>query len=360
MGDVKLLLASALADLDLAAPTAGAPRRWPALALAAGAALLAAGATWWWSRPAEPVASAPVLRQVTNTGGLNDYPALSRDGNLLAFASDRNEAGNLDIWVQQIGGRDPIRLTADDADDSEPAISADGTRVAFRSERSGGGIYVVPSLGGDAVLLAPRGRGPRFSPDGHWIAYWEGRESSDLLPGTARVFVIESGGGQARQIGADLPRLSAAAFDHENARRTGQQVGTFAALPVGDPAPVGRKARAAAAGGEQHGIATQRRHHVDAAAGAFTAEGHAGAIGGEGGLAVVGLVGSQADGVASADLLHPDIEVAGLVAVAGKGQQVAVARERRVVAEPARIGDLAQHRNRRDGFGGAEPPPGGD
>ena len=96
-----------------------------------------------------------MLRHVTNTGGLSDYPALSRDGNLLAFASDRNEAGNLDIWVQQIGGRDPIRLTTDEADDSEPAISADGTRVAFRSERSGGGIYVVPSLGGDAVLLAP-------------------------------------------------------------------------------------------------------------------------------------------------------------------------------------------------------------
>ena len=204
MGDVKLLLASALADLDLAAPPARAPRRFPALALAAGAALLASAATWWSFRPAEPVASAAVLRQVTNTGGLNDYPALSRDGNLLAFASDRNQAGNLDIWVQQIGGRDPIRLTTDEADDSEPAISADGTRVAFRSERSGGGIYVVPSMGGDAALLAPRGRGPRFSPDGRWIAYWEGRESSDLLPGTARVYVIESGGGQARQIGADL------------------------------------------------------------------------------------------------------------------------------------------------------------
>jgi len=204
MGDVKLLLASALADLDLAARPAPAYRRWPALALAAGAALLAAGATWWWLRPADGPTSVPVLRRVTNTGGLSDYPALSRDGNLLAFASDRNEAGNLDIWTQQVGGREPIRLTTDDADDSEPAISADGTRVAFRSERSGGGIYVVPSLGGDAVLLAPRGRGPRFSPDGRWIAYWEGRESADLLPGTARVFVIESGGGQARQIGADL------------------------------------------------------------------------------------------------------------------------------------------------------------
>ena len=204
MSDVKLLLASALADLDLAAPAVRALRRWPALALAAGVGLVAVGATGWWLRPGDAVVPAPVLRQVTFTRGLSDYPALSRDGNLLAFASDRDEAGNLDIWMQQIGGRDPIRLTTDEADDSEPTISTDDARVAFRSERSGGGIYVVPSLGGDAVLVAPRGRGPRFSPDGRWIAYWEGRESSDLLPGTARVFVIESGGGQARQVGADL------------------------------------------------------------------------------------------------------------------------------------------------------------
>jgi eukaryotic-like serine/threonine-protein kinase len=204
MGDVKLLLESALADLDLAAPPVRALRGWPTLALAAGAALLAAGATWWWLRPADTVSLGPVLRQVTTTGGLSDYPALSRDGNLLAFASDRSETGNLDIWLQQIAGHEPIRLTTDEADDSEPAISADGTRVAYRSERAGGGIYVVPSLGGDAVLLAPRGHDPRFSPDGRWIAYWEGRESANLLPGTARVFVIESGGGQGRQIGADL------------------------------------------------------------------------------------------------------------------------------------------------------------
>lgn len=204
MGDVKLLLAAALADLDLAAPPLRASRRWPSLALAAGAALLAAAATWWWFPAAATVPPATVLRRVTNTGGLSDYPSLSRDGNLLAFASDRSEAGNLDIWMQQIGGRDPIRLTTDEADDSEPAISPDGARVAFRSERSGGGIYVVSSMGGDAVLLAPRGRDPRFSPDGRSIAYWEGRESADLLPGTAHVFVIESGGGQARQIGTDL------------------------------------------------------------------------------------------------------------------------------------------------------------
>src|ERR1019366_3683587 len=110
MGDVKLLLAAALADLDVAAPPARARRPWPAVALAAGgppvgarrtrggvgAALVAAGVPWWWLRPADTAAPGRVLRQVTNTGGLSDYPALSRDGNLLAFASDRNEAGNLD------------------------------------------------------------------------------------------------------------------------------------------------------------------------------------------------------------------------------------------------------------------------
>ncbi len=204
MGDVKVMLASSLADLDLVAPPVRTYRTWPLLAIGACAALLAAGATWWWLRPAGAPVSVPVLRRVTNTAGLSDYPALSRDGNLLAFASDRSDAGNLDIWMQQVGGRDPIRLTTNEADDSEPSISPDGAHVAFRSERSGGGIYVVPSLGGEEVLLAPRGRGPRFSPDGRFIAYWEGRESADLLPGTARVFVIESGGGQARQIGSDL------------------------------------------------------------------------------------------------------------------------------------------------------------
>jgi len=204
MGDVKLLLASALADLDVAAPPERAPRLGPVMALLGGAVLVASAATWWWFRPPDAAPRVAEMRQVTNTGGLNDYPSLSRDGNLLAFASDRSETGNLDIWVQQIGGRDPIRLTTDEADDSEPAISADGARVAFRSERNGGGIYVAPSMGGDAVLLAPRGRDPRFSPDGRWIAYWEGRESSDLLPGTARVYVMESGGGQPRQIAGDL------------------------------------------------------------------------------------------------------------------------------------------------------------
>ncbi|SPF46165.1 Serine/threonine protein kinase [Candidatus Sulfopaludibacter sp. SbA4] len=214
VGDVKLLLESALEDLASPAdsplpPRGRLARLAPALALAAvGGWLLTAAALYLFLHQRADTAGASVLRRVTSTPGLSAFPALSRDGNLLAFASDRSEEGNLDIWVQQIGGRDPIRLTRDPADDSDPTISPDGTRIAFRSERAGpsgqGGIYVVPTLGSDPVLLAPRGRNPRFSPDGRWIAYWEGRESGGFYPGSASVFVVDAGGGQPRQIAAEM------------------------------------------------------------------------------------------------------------------------------------------------------------
>src|SRR4029077_2985937 len=61
MGDVKLLLASVLADLDVGAPKVPPYRRWPAPALAAVAALLAAGATWWWLHPVDAPVSLRVL-----------------------------------------------------------------------------------------------------------------------------------------------------------------------------------------------------------------------------------------------------------------------------------------------------------
>ena len=68
-------------------------------------------------------------------------------------------------------GRSPVRLTRDTADEVEPSFSADGSRIAFRSSRLGGGVYIIPTLGGEERLLAARGFSPRFSPDGRWIAY---------------------------------------------------------------------------------------------------------------------------------------------------------------------------------------------
>jgi Tol biopolymer transport system component len=165
----------------------------------AALAITAAGAVWIW-RTSEQQRNAihvPTITRLSTDSGLTAYPALSPDGKLLAYASDRASDGNLDIWMQQTAGGNPIRLTTSDADDLEPGFSPDGSQVVFRSERDGGGVYVVPALGGVERRLADLGRSPRFSPDGKWIAYWVGDQS---YYGHRQIFVIPAGGGQPRSI----------------------------------------------------------------------------------------------------------------------------------------------------------------
>ena len=174
------------------APVSIAQRRNVAAALV-GLTFLAvavAALTWWLTRPA-PSTPAPSFRQLTFDSGLTTDPALSPDGHLIAYASDRSGAGNLDIWRQQLATGEAIPLTNDPADESEPAFSPDGSRIAFRSERDGGGVYVVSAFGGEPRLIARQGRGPRFSPDGSEIAFW----FPVGPPYIGRVFVVPAIGG---------------------------------------------------------------------------------------------------------------------------------------------------------------------
>jgi len=122
------------------------------------------------------------LRKLTNDAGLTTDGTISADGKLFAYASDRVDSSNLDIWVGQLNGGGKVRITDDPADDYDPAFSPDGSQLAFRSDRQGGGIYVAPAIGGPARLLVPQGRRPRFSPDGRWLLYVTGpREISDIV-----------------------------------------------------------------------------------------------------------------------------------------------------------------------------------
>jgi eukaryotic-like serine/threonine-protein kinase len=180
--------------------------------LSASAVLLAAGLTggyfWWKQRAVAPAAAGPgrfTLKQMTMTSGLTIDPAISRDGRLVAFASDRS-GEHLDLWVQQVAGGEPLRLTTDPANDSEPTFSTDGTSIVFRSDRGRGGIYKVSALGGPEELIVPDGRRPRVSPDGRWVAYWVGRTGSGnpFAKGAANAFVIDYNGGTPRQLAPEF------------------------------------------------------------------------------------------------------------------------------------------------------------
>jgi serine/threonine protein kinase len=121
----------------------------PALIVGMAAVLLAVGLAWWLSRSSESGIEPPPqykLTQITRDSGYTGQPALSPDGKLLAYVSDRAGGGTLDLWVQQIAGGKPIQLTRTEAGVSNPSFSPDGSQIVYGGFYGEGGSMWSPRL----------------------------------------------------------------------------------------------------------------------------------------------------------------------------------------------------------------------
>jgi serine/threonine protein kinase len=151
--------------------------------------LCAAIGLWVWRiarndrTPVEP-SKPPIQRSLTRLTfgpGLQTDVTWSPDGTRIAYASDTQ--GNFDIWTQAAAGRDSFQLTKSPASDTQPSWSPDGRHIVFRSERDGGGVFVVPALGGPERKLSSFGMNPQWSPRGTEIVFTgdAGRRSDVFL-----------------------------------------------------------------------------------------------------------------------------------------------------------------------------------
>jgi serine/threonine protein kinase len=197
MSDLKVVLQDIKEDSEsgkLRRPqeVVGRRRKSPFVWIGGGLALIAAAVLLWIFLPKKAAPVEYELTRLTFDSGISWQPAFSPDGKMYAYSSDRSGEGNCDIWVQQVAGGPPLRLTANPAEDRTSSFSPDGSKLVFYSERDGGGIYEVATLGGSERRIADGLNRPRYSPDGAWIACIDIPAS---LQAPVKMVLVPAGGG---------------------------------------------------------------------------------------------------------------------------------------------------------------------
>lgn len=163
-------------------PIAFQKRRLVTLSFGLIALLLAA----WWYLPKEAIDARSSPIPITSYPGPEMYPALSPDGQRLAFSWQAPEASSMHLYVKPTQTETVLQLTNGPAHDLAPAWSSDGNTLAFfRHTDSTKTLYTISALGGtprkvttSATLLATQ---LSWSPDGRWLAYPEAHDTTGQL-----------------------------------------------------------------------------------------------------------------------------------------------------------------------------------
>ena len=145
---------------------------WP---LAASLSILAGAATIAiYQRSTDPLKRKELAQITTAQSGVFN-PVVSRNGQVVAFAHDRDANDHLEIWTKRLANdAEPVRLTRGEVNCDLPHLSPDGSLVAFAKRSGEGGIFLSPLNGGVPRQIVPRGSRPRFSNRGNQLAYEAG------------------------------------------------------------------------------------------------------------------------------------------------------------------------------------------
>jgi eukaryotic-like serine/threonine-protein kinase len=178
-------------------------RPWVWAGAAAAMGLVLAG-LYFLPRLGGPEKAVPLqatFTRLTDQEGRELFPSLSPDGEYFVYARE-TASGNLDVYLQRVGGSNPINLTADSpVEDTQPAYSPDGKQIAFRSDRDGGGIFLMGATGESVRRLTDFGYNPAWSPDGREILVaTEGISGPGLRLSRSRLVRVNVGTGQPRPI----------------------------------------------------------------------------------------------------------------------------------------------------------------
>jgi tricorn protease len=121
-------------------------------------------------------------RRLTTDTGVESHPVFSPDGETIAFSAQYE--GNTDVYTIPVRGGSPTRLTWHPGPDTVRGFTPDGKKVLFSSPRNVYSnrhqqLFTVPLAGGMAEQLPiPWGFEASYSPDGDYIAYTPVRDAS--------------------------------------------------------------------------------------------------------------------------------------------------------------------------------------